>query len=255
MSYPQRIVCLTEESVETLFALGQGHRIVGVSNYVERPLEATKLPKVSMFINSKYDKIDALKPDLILGFSDIQSDIAKELIQRGHNVFIANHRRLDEILNYIQQLSGMIGVQSAGEKYVQHLKEIIEKFSTKRSTTPKVYFEEWDDPMISAIGWVSDLIHQVGGEDIFREHAGGSLAKDRFVTSAQVIERNPDIIFGCWCGKKVKIEKIKKRPGWEHITAVKNNQIFELDPAIFLQPGPAPIVDGLKVLDQYLNQY
>jgi iron complex transport system substrate-binding protein len=257
MSYPQRIVCLTEESVETLFALGQGHRIVGVSNYVERPVEATRLPKVSMFINSKFEKIDALKPDLVLGFSDIQSDIAKELIQRGHNVFIANHRRLEEILSYIQQLSGMIGVQQAGEKYVQSLKTLIEKFSTKRHTqnkrAPLVYFEEWDDPMISAIGWVSDLITQVGGEDIFREYAGGSLAKERFVTSEQVIERNPDIIFGCWCGKKVKIDKIKNRPGWENINAIKNNQIFELDPAIFLQPGPAPIVDGMKILNQLLD--
>lgn len=254
MSYPQRIVCLTEESVETLFSIGQGHRIVGVSNYVERPVEATTLPKVSMFINSQYDKIDELKPDLILGFSDIQSDIAKELIKRGHNVFISNHRRLNDILSYILQLSGMVGEQQAGLQLVEKLTSIIEDNSIKRKVPPKVYFEEWDGPMISAIGWVSDLIQIVGGVDIFRNKSHGILAKDRFVTSEDVIQSNPDIIFGCWCGKKVKIDKIKSRPGWDQINAVKNNLVFELDPAIFLQPGPAPIKDGLNILNQYLDQ-
>lgn len=253
MLYPKRIVCLTEESVEILYAIGAQDLIVGVSNYVERPPEAKKLPQVSMFIKSQYDKIDELKPDLVLGFSDIQQDIAKELIARGHNVYIANHRSIEEILSYTQILCSMIGRQSLGEKLVQKLRDNIKNYTIKRADPPKIYFEEWDEPMITAIRWVSDIIEICGGKDIFREKSTGSLARERFVTSEDVIERNPDIIFGCWCGKRVRIEKIKVRPGWDKVNAIKNNMVFELDPAIFLQPGPAPILDGLRILNEYFE--
>lgn len=254
MSYPQRIVCLTEESVEILYLIGAQDRIKGVSNYVERPEQAKSLPKVSMFIKGQYDKIDALKPDLVLGFSDIQQDIAKELVARGHNVFIANHRSVEEILSYTRILTSMIGMQNEGEKLINDLQDKIKTFTKKRKHPPRVYFEEWDNPMISAIRWVSDIIEIAGGIDIFRDKSTGAMAKDRFVTSELVIEKNPDIIFGCWCGKKVRIEKIKNRSGWENINAVKNGHIYELDPAIFLQPGPAPILDGLKILSDFFDK-
>jgi iron complex transport system substrate-binding protein len=252
MKLPSRIVCLTEESVEVLFLIGEGYRIVGVSNYVVRPKEALSLPKVSMFTSSSYEKIEALNPDLILGFSDIQSDIARDLIKRGHNVFISNHRSLEETLNYIFLLSSMVGASDKGQELVGSLRKKLADSKNIINRPIKVYFEEWDDPMISAIKWVSDLITHVGGIDIFRDKSNGSLAKDRFVTCEDVINANPDIIFGCWCGKKVKIDQIKSRSGWENINAVKNNNIFELDPAIFLQPGPAPIISGIDLLLGYL---
>ena len=234
--------------METLFLIGEGHRIVGVSNYVVRPKEALNIPRVSMFTSSSYDKIEALEPDLILGFSDIQSDIARDLIKRGHNVFISNHRSLDEILNYILLLSSMVGASKKGEELVVQLKGKLQKTKRYLKKETKVYFEEWDEPMISAIRWVSDLITHIGAVDIFREESSGSLAKERFVSSEQVIQANPDIIFGCWCGKKVKIDQIKSRDGWQNINAIKNGSIFELDPAIFLQPGPAPIISGIDEL-------
>ena len=202
MAFPSRIVCLTEESVETLFLLGEGHRIVGVSSYVVRPKEALELPKVSMFTSSSYEKIEALKPDLILGFSDIQSDIARDLIKRGFNVFISNHRSLEETLNYILLLSSMVGASDKGKKLVQSLNKKLEDSKGIIKKPLKIYFEEWDEPMISGIRWVSDLITHLGGVDIFRDQSKGSLAKERFVTSDDVIRANPDIIFGCWCGKK-----------------------------------------------------
>ena len=252
--YPQRIICLTEESVETLFLLGQGHKIVGVSSYAVRPKEVEKIPKVSLFTSSQFEKIDELKPDLILGFSDIQKDIASELIGRGHNVFISNQRSIEEIFTYIKTLSGMVGCQVEGEALIRDLKFEFEKYRNSITTSPKVYFEEWDEPMISGIQWVSELIEWCGGSDIFGNRSNGKLAKERFVTSNEVIERNPQIIFGCWCGKKVKIEKIKNREGWSDISAIKDEKIFELDPAVFLQPGPALMIDGAKQMSDFLKR-
>ena len=251
--YPQRIICLTEESVETLFLLGQEHRIVGVSSYAVRPPEVKDIPKVSLFTSSQYDKIDELQPDLILGFSDIQKDIASDLIGRGYNVFISNHRSLAEIFNYIFVLSGMIGCQKEGEQLVTDLKQTLSKFKKTCPNPPRVYFEEWDEPMISGIEWVSDLIEWCGGTDVFRDRSKGKLAKERFVKPSEVVERDPSIIFGCWCGKKVKIDKIKNREGWGQISAVKNSRVFELDPSVFLQPGPAAIKDGARILSEFLE--
>ena len=207
--YPKRIICLTEESVETLFLLGQGHRIVGVSSYAVRPPEVKDIPKVSLFTSSQYNKIEALNPDLILGFSDIQKDIASDLIGRGHNVFISNHRSLEETFIYINVLSGMVGCERQGKELVNDLKQTLNNFKKTYANPPRVYFEEWDEPMISGIEWVSDLIEWCGGTDIFKDRSKGKLAKERFVKSSEVIERDPDIIFGCWCGKKLKLIRLK----------------------------------------------
>lgn len=256
--YPSRIICLTEESVETLYLLGEEARIVGVSAFVERPVEAQKLKKVSAFTSANIDKILELKPDLVLGFSDIQKDIAKELIGAGVNVFIANHRSLEEILDYILWLGSMVGKNNEAIELISKLeKRMLEakEFSKSLKVKPKVYIEEWDDPMISGIKWFSELIELCGGEDIFRDASKASLATDRIVSHEKVIEKNPDFIFGCWCGKKVEIDQINKRKGYENIKAVKNARVFELDPAIFLQPGPAPILDGIEKVINYFKDF
>lgn len=256
--YPERIICLTEESVETLYLLGEEKRIVGVSAFVERPLEAKKIKKVSAFTSANIDKILDLKPDLVLGFSDIQKDIAKELIGAGVNVFIANHRSLDEILNYILWLGSMVGKRDESEALISRLEENIQEakdLSKSLKRRPRVYIEEWDDPMISGIRWFSELIEVCGGVDIFKKQGEQSLANDRIVKNEDVIAKNPDIIFGCWCGKKVDIEQIKNRQGYDKIEAVKNSRIYELDPAIFLQPGPAPFLEGIPQIIKYFKDF
>lgn len=249
--YPENIICLTEESVETLFLIGKGGLIKGVSCFVKRPAAALALPKVSQFTNSNIDKIIKLNPDLVLGFSDIQKDIARDLIAKGINVWISNHRSIGEILNYILILTSMIGEQKAGEELCQKLIDKIRKvkeLSKQLQFTPRVYFEEWDDPKISAIKWVSELIAVAGGVDIFIDKSNGSLAADRFVSDEEIIAKNPDVILGCWCGKKVNIKSIYERENYHKINAIRNNQVFEVEPEIFLQPGPAPILEGLDIL-------
>jgi iron complex transport system substrate-binding protein len=254
--YPRSIVCLTEESVEVLSLIGRLDLVKGVSVFVKRPLEALQIPKVSYFTSSNLEKIVDLKPDLVLGFSDIQKDIAKDLIGLGLNVFIANHRSITGILDYIILLSSMVGERQAGIELVDRLNRKIEsiqdlvKFKTNK---PRVYFEEWDDPMISAIQWVSEIIELAGGQDIFHDRSRGVLAKDRFVSSAEVIHLDPEKIIGCWCGKKVNLDHFKGRAGWSSIGAVKNSMIYEVEPEIFLQPGPAPILDGLDRLYHILH--
>ncbi len=242
-----RIICLTEESVETLYLLGKESLIVGVSEYVERPVEATLLPKVTQFIRSDVEEIIKLRPTLVLGFSDIQKDIARELIGRGLNVFVTNQRSLSEILSYIHMLGRLVGEQTraiALTNDFQHRIETIKTKVAKLPRRPRVYFEEWDHPRLSGITWVSELIEICGGENIFSDRVG-SMAKDRAVTDEMIRQRAPEIIFGCWCGKPVKIEKIMAREFYDTIPAVQNKFIWELSPAIFLQPGPALFLDGL----------
>ncbi len=256
--YPQNIICLTEESVETLFLLGRGELVKGVSAFVKRPVEAQKLPKVSQFTNSNYKKILEKKPDLILGHSDIQKDIARDLIELGQNVYIANHRTIQGILQYIYGLAKLVDAKDEGKELIESLISRInkaKKFAKTLQNKPKVYFEEWDGPLISGIKWVSELIELCGGIDIHREQAQAVLAKDRTTTHEKIIEENPDIIFGCWCGKKVSVSKIKKREGYDKINAVKKNRVFELPPEIFLQPGPAPILDGIDLLISFFEQF
>ncbi|MBY0515288.1 MAG: cobalamin-binding protein [Bacteriovoracaceae bacterium] len=254
---PQKIICLTEESVETLALLGRLDLVAGVSIFVKRPEEAQSLPKVSAFTNSKIEKIVELKPDLILGFSDIQKDIARDLIGAGQNVWIANQRSISEILDYILLLGRLVGEESKALALVEGFEQKIEEIKLSAKSLkfrPKVYFEEWDDPQISAIQWVSELIEICGGIDIFKDRSRGKLAAERFTKQEEILERNPDVIIGCWCGKKVRLESFKTRQGWSSISAVKNDLIFELEPEIFLQPGPALFVDGLEIMHNLIKE-
>lgn len=255
MSFPSKIICLTEETVETLYLLGREDLIIGVSQYVERPPEAKLLPQVSQFVRSDIEQIVALKPDLIIGFSDIQKDIASQLIGRGQNVFVTNQRSLREILNNILLLGRLVGEEAKAQTLVKNFERKLEQFQKESAALkyrPKVYFEEWDHPRYSCIQWVSELIHATGGRNIF-EHKSGAMAREREVTDLEIIEQNPDIIFGCWCGKPVKTTAISQRKGYEAITAVKQGHIWELPPAVFLQPGPALFVDGLDQMFQKIK--
>jgi len=252
-----RIICLTEESVETLFEIGAGEQIVGVSSFVKRPSAAMDIPKVSMFTSSNLSKIKALEPDLVLGFSDIQKDIARDLIEQGIDVWIANHRNIDDLFRYVKTLSLLVDRKEEGEDLLQKMSSKIimaQEFAKSLESKPKVYFEEWDDPLISAITWVSEVVELCGGENIFQENSSAILAKDRFVSHDEIIIRNPDIILACHCGKKVKLDKIKSRSGYESINAVIHNQLIELEPEIFLQPGPAVILDGIdQIIEIFKN--
>jgi iron complex transport system substrate-binding protein len=257
MSFPSKIICLTEESVETLYLLGRSDLIQGVSEYVERPPEAKKLLQVTQFIRSDIEQIVSMQPDLVLGFSDLQKDIASKLIGRGLNVFVTNQRTLEEILNNILLLGRMIGEEQKAQDLIEGFRQklaAIKLLGAQLPYKPKVYFEEWDHPKLSGITWVSELIEVCGGENIFR-HKSGSMAVDRKVSDEEIISLNPDIIFGCWCGKPVKIEAISSRAGYEEITAVKKGQIWELSAAIFLQPGPALFVDGLDQTLGYFQRF
>ncbi|MGB4859710.1 MAG: cobalamin-binding protein [Dokdonella sp.] len=255
--YPHRIVCLTEEPTEVLYALGEQDRIVGISGFTVRPREARRdKPKVSAFISAKIDKILALEPDLAIGFSDIQADIAQALIKAGVEVWIANHRSVDGILGYIRRLGGMVGAAERAERYAtdaeKHIAEIREA-AAHLPYRPKVYFEEWDEPPISAIQWVAELIRIAGGDDIFPELAAESLGKARILADPdEVIRRAPDLIIGSWCGKKFRPEPIAARPGWDAIPAVRNGQIHEIKSPIILQPGPAALFDGLDELHRLI---
>lgn len=249
--YPKRIVCLTEESTETLYLLGAQDRIVGISAFTTRPEQARReKPVVSAFTSANVDRIKELKPDLVIGFSDIQAEIAKRLIAEGTEVWITNQRSIDEILATIVRLGSLVGKNEASRKLADQLRDNINKVkarSSSRTAQPRIYFEEWYDPMISGIRWVSELIEIAGGQDVFQELSRYGLAKDRIIQDPNtVIEKDPDLIIGSWCGKKFRPEKVVSRPGWENITAVKNNALFEMDSSIILQPGPAALSEGLE---------
>jgi iron complex transport system substrate-binding protein len=250
---PRRIVCLTEEPTEVLYALGEESRIVGISGFTVRPARARKeKPKVSAFTSAKVDEIARLSPDMVIGFSDIQADIAQALVKRGVEVWIANHRTVEGIVDYVRRLGAMVGAGERGEAYAAGLEAHV---STVRAAGralgrhPKVYFEEWDDPCISAIGWVSELIGIAGGSDVFPEKAACSLGRDRILADpAEVIRRAPDVIVGSWCGKKFRPEKVAARPGWDAIPAVRDGELHEVKSPMILQPGPAALTDGLDAL-------
>jgi iron complex transport system substrate-binding protein len=251
--FPHRIVCLTEEPTEVLYALGEEDRIVGISGFTVRPPRARKeKPKVSAFTSAKVGEILALKPDLVIGFSDIQADIARELIHAGIEVWISNHRSVDGILAYIRRLGAMVGAYEKAERYAQraeaHLAEV-RTVAAQWPRRPKVYFEEWDEPMITGIRWVAELIGIAGGDDAFPELARASLAKHRILADgAEVIERAPDIILGSWCGKRFRPERVAARLGWDAIPAVRNGDVHEIKSPIILQPGPAALFDGLDAI-------
>ena len=260
MTNPQRIVCLTEEPTEVLYALGEEARIVGISGFTVRPARARKeKPRVSAFTSARLDRIVALKPDLVVGFSDIQADIARDLIKLGVEVWISNHRSVAGILSYVRRLGALVGVADKAQQYAAALERQLATIGAAAAAMPhhpRVYFEEWDEPMISGIGWVSELIAVAGGIDIFAELSSGSLAKDRFVTDAtEVVRRKPDIILGSWCGKRFRPEQVRARPGWQDIPAVRAGQLHEIKSPLILQPGPAALTDGVAAMHRIFSQW
>ncbi len=247
---PERIVCLTEETTEWLYLLGQQARIVGISGYTVRPKRArAEKPKVSAFLSAKIDKILALQPDCVFGFSDLQADIAALLIRQGVQVTVFNQRSVHEILSMMMQVAAMVGQATLGQHLIDQMCSQLDEIAAvaaKLPRRPKVYFEEWDEPHISAIRWVSELMGIAGGDDCFPELATESLGKNRIVADGgEIVRRNPDIIIGSWCGKKFRAEKVASRAGWEDVSAVKNGQLFEIKSADILQPGPAALTDGV----------
>jgi iron complex transport system substrate-binding protein len=255
--FPSRIVCLTEETTETLYLLGEGDRVVGISGYTVRPPEARQKPKVSSFLHARYEKIEALNPDLILAFSDLQAEITNDLVKRGYPVFTFNQRSVAEILQMIRVLAGIVGVPEKGEAlaagFERDLADIRERAS-RLPARPRVFFEEWYDPLISGIRWTEELVEIAGGEPIFPELKKAGLAKDRIVTGDQVIERAPDVIIGSWCGKPVRKERITSRPGWQEVPAVKNGHIYEVKSTYILQPGPAALTEGVRQLSDIIQR-
>jgi len=248
---PERIVCLTEETVETLYLLGEEDRIVGVSGYAVRPKRVRKeKPRVSAFTSADIPKIVALSPDLVLTFSDLQADIAAELIRSGVAVMAYNQRDIAGILAMIRHLGATVGQGRRAARLADHYEQRLAAISARTEQRPRlrVYFEEWDEPMISGIRWVSELVEIAGGQDVFPDLARQGAAKDRFVTSDQVIAAAPDVVLASWCGKKVRPEKIAARPGWDTIPAVRDNRIAEIKSPLILQPGPAALTDGLDAI-------
>jgi len=258
--YPQRIVCLTEEPTEVLYALGEEHRIVGISGFTVRPPRARKeKPKVSAFTSAKIEEILKLEPDFVVGFSDIQADIARELIKAGVEVWISNHRSVDGILAYIRRLGAMVGAAEKADAYARKAEEQIERIQVQAAQfarRPKVYFEEWDDPLITGIRWVAELVRIAGGEDVFPQMSGESLAKHRILADPnEVVRAAPDIILGSWCGKRFRPERVAAREGWDAIPAVRDGELFEIKSPIILQPGPAALFDGLEAMHGIFSEW
>jgi iron complex transport system substrate-binding protein len=253
MSYPSRIVCLTEETTETLYLLGEGDRIVGISGYTVRPPEARSKPKVSAFINARFDRIEALHPDLVLAFSDLQADIAAELIRRGYPVVTFNQRTVAEILQAIRMIGGLVGAGDKADALASRLAAGLDEIRATASTLPRrprVFFEEWPDPLISGICWVDELVEIAGGIPLFPELRAGRLGKDRILDPRVVAERDPEVIVASWCGKGVKKRTILERPGWSGVSAVRNGQVYEVRSTDILQPGPASLTDGVRRLQE-----
>lgn len=261
---PQRIVCLTEETTEWLYLLGQESRIVGISGYTVRPRRARdEKPKVSAFLNAKIDKILALKPDCVLGFSDLQADIASQLIRAGIQVTVFNQRSVDEIFSVLYQVAAMVGCADLGLAKIADMrarldliKADVAALQATGKRRPRVFFEEWDEPHISAIRWVSELLGIAGGDDVFPELASMSLGKDRIIAHGdQIVARAPDIVIGSWCGKKFRSEKVASRAGWQDVPAVRDQQLFEIKSADILQPGPAALTDGVEQMHRIIRQW
>jgi iron complex transport system substrate-binding protein len=257
--YPaRRLVCLTEETVETLYLLGEQDRIVGVSGYAVRPPQVRReKPRVSAFTSADIGRIEALTPDLVLAFSDIQASIAADIARAGLPVYLFNQHDLAGIFAMIRTLGALIGCVDKAEALARSLEARIDTIAREAATSPnrpRVYFEEWDDPLITGIGWVSELIEIAGGNDVFADLRGEAAAKDRTIMPDAVVERRPDVILASWCGKKVRIDKIRSRPGWEAMPAVASRRIFEIKSPLILQPGPAALTDGLDAIRAALRQ-
>ena len=261
---PQRIICMTEETTEWLYLLGQEHRIVGISGYTVRPRRAREeKPKVSAFTSAKIAKILELRPDCVLGFSDLQADIAAELIRHGVQVTVFNQRSVAEIFSMLFQVAAMVGQSAQGLERIaamqadlRSMQAAVEAQLVAGARRPRVFFEEWDVPHISAIRWVSELVSIAGGDDCFAELAQEPLGKNRIIADgAEIVRRKPDLMFGSWCGKKFRPEHVRARAGWEQVPAVARNQLFEIKSPDILQPGPAALTDGVRQLHQHILQW
>jgi iron complex transport system substrate-binding protein len=261
---PQRIVCLTEETTEWLYRLGQEARIVGISGYTVRPRRAREeKPKVSAFLSAKIDKILALNPDCVFGFSDLQADIAAALIRAGVQVTVFNQRSVDEIFSMLYQVAAIVGCAEQGLQQMSAMRARLDDISQAANALdaegkrrPRVFFEEWDEPHISAIRWVSELLTLAGGQDVFAELALQPMGKDRIIADGtEIVRRAPDIVIGSWCGKKFRPEKVAARAGWADVPAVRNAQLFEIKSADILQPGPAALTDGVAQLHGLIHQW
>lgn len=258
--FPQRIVCLTEETTETLYLLGEEWRIVGISGFTVRPARARQeKPRVSAFTSAKIDKIVALQPDLVLGFSDLQADIAAELIRAGIEVHVFNHRGIDEILRMIRTLGGMIGCEAKTLDLIRQLTSGLAQVRARAAALPRkprVYFEEWDEPLICGIRWVAELVELAGGVDCFPELSGQSLGRNRIVADPlEVVRRAPDIILGSWCGKKFQPGEVAARDGWADVPAVRDGFVREIKSPIILQPGPAALTDGVRAVQAVIEEW
>jgi len=258
--YPQRIVCLTEETTETLYLLEQDWRIVGISGFTVRPPRARKeKPRVSAFTSAKIERIVGLEPDLVLGFSDLQADIATQLVRAGIEVHVFNHRSVEEILRMVATLGGMVGCEARARELVNRLSASLDTIRQRAAALPRqprVYFEEWDAPQISAIRWVSELIEIAGGRDCFPELAVRALGRDRIVADPlEVPRRGPDIILGSWCGKKFQPTSVAARAGWEDVAAVRDGYVREIKSSIILQPGPAALTDGVQAIQKVIEEW
>jgi iron complex transport system substrate-binding protein len=250
---PQRIVCLTEEPTEVLYALGEQDRIVGISGFTVRPPQARReKPKVSAFTSAKIGEILKLEPDFVVGFSDIQADIAAELVRRGVEVWISNHRSVEGIVDYVRRLGALVGAAGRADAYADDLQRGLDGIAAQSALLPrrpKVYFEEWDEPLITGIRWVAELVRIAGGDDVFPELAAEPLAKQRILADPmEVVRRAPDIIVGSWCGKKFRPDRVAARPGWDATPAVRDGQLHEVKSPLILQPGPAALTDGVGEL-------
>ena len=260
MPGPRRIVCLTEEPTEVLYALGEQDRIVGISGFTVRPAIARReKPKVSAFTSAKIGEILKLRPDFVVGFSDIQADIAAELVRRGVEGWISNHRSVDGIVDYVRRIGALVGVAARAEAYAEELQHGLDAIAAEAARLPrrpKVYFEEWDEPPITGIQWVAELVRIAGGDDVFPERAVEPLAKGRILEdAAEVVRRAPDIILGSWCGKKFRPEKVAARPGWDGIPAVRDGELHEIKSPIILQPGPAALTDGVAEIARIVRAW
>ena len=258
--FAQRLVCLTEETTETLYRLGEEWRIVGISGFTVRPPRARReKPRVSAFTSARTDRIVALQPDLVLGFSDLQADIAAELVRAGLEVHVFNHRSVADILRMIRTLGGMIGCEGKAQALVDELSAGLAQVRVRAGALarrPRVYFEEWDDPMISGIQWVSELVTLAGGEECFPELAREALGRNRIIADPlEVPRRAPDIVLGSWCGKKFQPQRLAARPGWDAIPAVRDGYVREIKSSLILQPGPAALTDGVRAIQGIIEEW
>jgi iron complex transport system substrate-binding protein len=254
--YPRRVVCLTEETTETLYRIGAGDLVVGVSGFTVRPPEARRKPRISSFLDADFERILELRPDLVVGFSDLQADIARELARRGVPVLVTNQRSVAEILQTIRAVTALVGRGDDGAALARALEANLAEVARDAATLPRrprVFFEEWPDPLISGIRWVSELIELAGGVDVCAECRASHAAKGRIFEPTEVARRDPEVVIASWCGKKARRDRIVARPGWDAVRAVQDDQLYEVKSAIILQPGPAALTDGVRELSRIVS--